>query len=526
MKKVLRDTLRGIVLFGAIFFVSFNSMASGEQGLSTRTSATDVYAYYLSDEDVTDVSVQIGNQNCDTFVTTKAENSDVKIHTVILLDNSISVEKAFADGAKKVVGDIVKDHLMNEEFVFATISSGIDDKMVFSNDYDNLISKISNIQFAYQETYLSDIIYELLDDETWYKDGGLARIFIITDGSDDNAISYTNSEVNEILKEKNIPVYAIGMKYKNNETLLENLFAFSRSSGGKYFLVDDYKDVDSLYSDIKRCNDNIWVTKISPNSSLADGSQKRIKITINDGAELVFDASMPFSSMVSDETTDESEETAENIKEEQYVGDVLTIDNTKTEIIVEPSFFEKNKVGIIIVVIAVVLASAITTILIILKKKNDNNETEKSVKDTNSNNSIKTIINREEEPNEEKTEVVNYDWVNESSNNTCIIRRDTYVVLKNVNDMSIILKNCISREIVIGRSNDCDMVIPNDKSVSGKQCVVMKKNSTYYLKNLSSSNITKYNGEIVMEEIPVMNGGVITMGRSVYEISFEDDQWK
>ena len=80
----------------------------------------------------------------------------------------------------------------------------------------------------------------------------------------------------------------------------------------------------------------------------------------------------------------------------------------------------------------------------------------------------------------------------------------------------------LKESIVIGRSPVSDIVITDDRSVSGKHCIISHTGSEYAIIDNSSLNGTTLNGEKITGRAPLSNGDVIGIGRSKYRVKIAD----
>ena len=98
-----------------------------------------------------------------------------------------------------------------------------------------------------------------------------------------------------------------------------------------------------------------------------------------------------------------------------------------------------------------------------------------------------------------------------------------YIVLTNIDDFSKSYEAKIDTKITVGKKN-CDIVIPDDASISGTHCIIGFSDNKYVLTDDDSTNGTKYNDVKVTSPIFIENGGVITMGRGKFRVSMIDKE--
>lgn len=86
-------------------------------------------------------------------------------------------------------------------------------------------------------------------------------------------------------------------------------------------------------------------------------------------------------------------------------------------------------------------------------------------------------------------------------------------------------KEIPNKKIRIGRDQRSDVVI-KDRSVSRKQCQIVKEGDIFILKNYSQANTTTLNGEIVTKSTEIKYGDVVGIGNIAFTFDsvMETDQ--
>ena len=89
-----------------------------------------------------------------------------------------------------------------------------------------------------------------------------------------------------------------------------------------------------------------------------------------------------------------------------------------------------------------------------------------------------------------------------------------------------VYRGCFRKEITIGRVNkmfnDGNLVISGDSLVSSSHCKVFEDGGYYFVIDLGSRNKTYLNGKIVTGVEQLRGGDQLTIGGSVYSISFSN----
>lgn len=539
----------GICKFFAILFSLFclfpQEIMAAEDNIkitSTVVTEDEIYVYIRGIGDIqTDSTVQIGTTLCDKndISVNRVSEMDVPIRTIMLVDNSYSIPSTNHEDINRILKGIVEKSLPNEQFKVGTFSNTLDYLCDFTADLNTVNSSIDGIEYKNQDTYFSDVLYELIKEINTESSLYYTRIIMISDGADDNEIGFTNSEVQTFVNESGIPVYTIGVRKKNNNSELETMFSFSRTSNSEYYLLGD-SSVDEIISGFTLDQKNICIC-IRPDTELMDGSNKNILLRLQTDSglkELTTSVNMPF---ISDELIQNNEESSSSESEnsETVVQEDNLLPTIGGEEASDGELQESNEkdtstshVMIIALIVVSILIIIGIFILFVLLKSKKNKDTNNYV--NNENNTRYDIpadidqgdfISKESEQEDKTVVLTSKDsgdktvglWDSNSSGSN----KNTYLVLSSLDEPNIMNKVPIRDIVHIGRKN-ADIVV-NDKFVSSKHCDIILKNGLLYIKDVGSSNGTFYENMKVTEEVPLANGGKIRLGKSNFKVELYEE---
>ena len=230
--KTIRRGLQFMIAATASLLVSLTVYAAGSGKVMQVISDDEIVKVYLQGGGGEASAYQIGNIPAEIPVSYAISEDDMPMRTLIMLDNSLSIPQ----GSRKIITDrmkqIIRSHGENERFRLATFSENISYLAeLYSADYTALQNMIDGIGFFNQETYLTDVLYDVIEEVENEGYDGYTRIIVISDGVDNKPIGITREELNKKLDEASYPVYGIGVKTASNSQQLENMFAISRRSG-------------------------------------------------------------------------------------------------------------------------------------------------------------------------------------------------------------------------------------------------------------------------------------------------------
>lgn len=445
----------------------------------------------------------VGNTECpDVSVNPLAEEAEA-MRTLILLDNSLSIPEGKREDVKSMISELVAGRKSNEKFSLAVFGEEIQVLVDFTDDYVEMKSAVDALEFVDQDTYLTDVLYDLVSSDAFGEDGDTTyrRILVISDGVDSKSLGYTAEELSDLLAGSGIPLYSLGVynKKQSNSEELKNMFALSRQTNADYFLMDELENpmevVAALGEDLSMVRFTVFLE-----NEAKDGSEKAVTLRIQtDGGEVQVRADgvrMPQEIL---EAPAEPEEEPEEMPEPE----------PKTEVPETPE--PEKKPGSMVLVLAVIAGVAFVTFVVFLilyfvkKKKREN------------------VFVETEDPfrrvlDEGKTELfVESPPLPESDGNTVQIwnqGRCYVITLTDISAPARSFQKPIHDRLAIGRSAaQSDICIDYDRSVSGRHCMIEKRGNQFFLIDLQSSNGTFLNDSRVLSEVEIYSGSIIKMGR-------------
>lgn len=508
MKVIIKNFV--ISALAVLMLCGMTVYAAQDADIMETYTGEDFFSVYVkgASKDLTDVAVQIGTSTGEPAAVEPITEQDVSMRTLVMLDNSMSIRQDDREKIADFLQNLISDRDAKEEMAITVFSEDITWLTEYTGDYSTLKQAVDGIEYQDQETYLTDVLYDLLTTE-YLADGEdvYRRIIVVSDGVDNKSLGYTKEELYSLLKETAYPIYTVGCVNGKNEEELENMFALSRMTSAQSFLMDDVENTLDI-TDVLKADRDIVRLEIIPAPEAMDGSRKAVKISYTDQGsriDLSADIMMPQQIQVMvEEPEPEPEHEPEPPAEPEEV--VPEEDNDD---------FMKMAVLIAIFCFVVVAAVVIVIILIILKKKRNKVQFE-SIDDN-----ILQELERSFEP-DEKTELVHTNMPDDDGRTYMIWNnRNTYhIILTDIHSMAKTFQVPLERSVIVGRKQGmCDIVLDYEKSVSGKHCEISVRDGKFYIKDLQSANGTYVNGSKILADTEVFSGNIIKLGR--LELKFE-----
>lgn len=452
--------------------------AAAEVSVAEADVTADAAILYLSGAAAgQEAEVQIGTE---TVGTVKLQSLDdtIPMVTWLLVDNSQSIPKADREMAEKLAADIVAAKLPNERINLCTISEHLNVIAKESQDYTNLRTKISQITYEDQETYLTDVLDELLNEEAARQECAYVRCIVISDGVDNNPQGITRDELVRRLAEKNIPIYTFGCQ--GADRALKEMYALSRQTGARNWAMSDVTDTLEV-ARILSADEVPVYAKIALPEELRDGTAKGIRLTFTDGAAAETQVTMPFASAPEPEPVPVPAP--------------------------QPDSASELPMTLLIGIGAAVLVAIGVVVFVLLQKKAEKNR-------------VKSITDIEQGggSGEDRTEIVGS---REGGGDTMYLvgnDKKAMLCLTDVNRSEQYFEVPLRQKVTVGRSLSNQVVLDYDKSVSGTHCEIQANGNQLTVRDLGSSNGTYVDGIRVVDTADIASGSTLKLGRVVLKV--------
>ena len=489
-----------------------------------------------SDKKIESADCQIGRLAAEKVEVSLVADKDIPIRTLFLLDNSKSITQQYRPIINDIINQVVDGHLSGEEFRIATIDTDIHYLTDFTSDYELLKKTIESIQYDNQDTYYSDLMYNVLKDLAEEKDSVYLRVVIVSDGADDMSLGVKGTEVVDIAQASNIPVYSLGVKNKNNEERLKNMFEISRKTNALYYSLDEV-DVEQVVKGLALDRNNTEI-KIYPSEEQLDGKVQSLKLTVNtaDGSkDILIDVKMPFGDAASNIATTEaveesSEDSSDEVSTESTAEEQPVIEkNDDQDIDAESDDSSITMDQVLLAVLAILIG--ILLLYTLKKKKNPKKEAEKKRNNTKrvtqesaSDKISKENIDKSQQEQDDRTVLDSDEMIQPPVEEHKKIGNTRFVTIAKKNDPTSMKRFYADKRIVIGRDKDLnDYSLPTDRKVSSQHCYIEADQSgRVLLYDLNSTNGLVCNGEKVSKQKELSNESTLILGSTELIVNIID----
>lgn len=521
----MRILKRTAVLFLTVLWAALCSLCSYAAADNVVWAAVKEQkaVLYLPQEAQKVTECLVGSVRSSGIQTKEISKLEHPVHTLVLLDNSLSIPKDSRETISKILQNLIGNRMQGELYTIATISDDIRYLCTAESDYLSLGSAIDSITYENQNTQLSDRVYEAVQKLHESDANQFCRVVIISDGVDDKQIGYTHTELENLLRSCGYPIYTVGCGSNDTEarrTRLENLFALSRVNRGQSFYLGDTKDTFAIAKGICEYNTAQQIVVNLPDE-VCDGSVRALQITSETGVYNT-QLEMPF---VAEPAASASE--ASSAASSEAASSAAPVEQ-------EANSSMKDKLPLIalagggaVVVVAAVIAAAV-----LLKRKKSASKEETVEKEelpkrggsviVTVDDGVSSIPQAWNEPSKPAAPPVqapntvrNAIREETSPNDTIRMFSKTasgrILSLTNLNNPARTYEVPLKGKVIIGRNPDCNLVLDRP-SVSKYQCEIFMQEGRAYVRNLSATNRTQVNGHPLMEAEALPETFTLTMG--------------
>lgn len=511
MKKTAKLCL---VLSCMLLFISHMVYAAEAPSVMNAYTESEVLTVFVKAHEQTIDKVYLGNTEAKEYIVDEAG----QIRTVIILDNSLSINQKYREDIKLFLTDLVAARNDGEIFTIATFNQDLTYLVQESSDYLDIKAKIEGLEFVNQDSYFTKVLYKVLDDIESSEDVKYTRIIVIADGVDNETFGYTDEELNQKVQAAGIPVYTLGCTTSGSEDNLKKMLALSRLSNAKSYLLDN-TGISAILQDIISDNDIIKIT-IIPHDEQCDGTVKQVRLSFGDSYCLT-ELMMPFK-----EATGTVPITDQDIAEKDVEANAEPAEVT--------SGFHLDKkllFGLLVAALVLIILIAVACVKLFSKKGSPRDREYDGDSLTGDVINLTAADNEAGKPSEagDKTEILGGTGRrNTASTGTEIFNSRTIkLCLQDMGDSSKTFEYPVRDKVVIGKDpKRCQIVIDYDKYISSVHCEVLVKEDKCIVRDggpdaINSTNGTFANGKKVAPEAPLPSGATLRIGKTSFKVSYK-----
>lgn len=497
-----------VILFAAVLGLGSGKVYAAEGSfLQILVKDNEVLSYIECSGSIQSADAQVAQYPCENVEITVP--GDISVHTVILLDNSLSISEKNRENIKNILRQYMQEIPENEVVSLAVFGEDMQFLAEKSQDGEEMLKLVDEMEFNNQDTYLTDYLFQAL--EKIQNDQEYTRFIVISDGVDNKAIGITKEELSEKLKEVPRTVCTIGHIYKDNSEELKNMFALSRMTNGKEYLIEDFDDISLLAEEIHDFSD-IYAVKMEIPQNVMDGDSRHILLNIHTDEgdiSITGETDMPFTLI---EPEPEKEEEPEPEPEPEPIPE------PEPEPVPEPvpqpaEETEKGKtggIGIEKIAGASIAVAAIVLLIFQKRRKGSEQGSEKKKKNAKKKKETIPVMLVTQEPSRGN---------GQEENVTTILGGRYLLTLRDRENPERIFRYPMDRHVIVGRNIDMvQIVIDYNLTVSGQHCEFYIRNNRFFVRDMNSANHTYLDGRMIQGESEIASGNIVRLGEVEFSI--------
>lgn len=234
---------------------------------------------YAAGDGADDISAALDGRELEVVIAEPAKALPTDYY--FMLDVSGSINKKTFDGIKAGLNEWREKLAAQDRLMLITFGSEV--KTVLSGEESDKAAAeiIDGLRAADKKTRLFDGMSEAVRLAAANRGESRRLLVLITDGKDiSEGGSTTRNEIDKLLGEAGIPLYAIGLG--SSKASLDALGEMARGNGGSYYKASDTAAaMNTAFSDIASAR----VIRMSTGSNIADGAEKRLRISCGGSAD-------------------------------------------------------------------------------------------------------------------------------------------------------------------------------------------------------------------------------------------------
>ena len=506
MREKAKTGVRRIWLATALLLMlslAFPALAATGVSVFEKKVTDQFVALYLNyPSEIHTAEAQIGTEAVD--VETGGGRDSLTIVTWLLLDNSISINRDDQIRAKELLTNIVAGRTTGERFNLCTFSDHLNVLLWDCQDFSELKKVIDGIGHVDQETYLTDVVMEVLDLEATREGLEFVRLIVISDGVDNNPQGITKGELLTRLEEQPLPIYTFGCRSGNNTQALKEMYALSRQTGGESWTLTD---LDTPLEAISVLGGNAlpkWALIEIP-EKLRDGTSKGIRLVLDGENVAETEAKMPFGQAAPEQTVVPSTPVPTPAATLEPVP--APVPAPEPEPMTFSHFVREHLVMLIICGLILILVAGAFAGFQLYRRKKEKERFQAITQEE---------LTRQSVSKKRQTEILKPEEMGVIKRGTKILvggEAQKVLILTDTKNLDKYFEEPLLGKVSIGRDETNRICLDYERSVSGIHCEIYAEGEKTIVHDLHSSNGTLLNGNHVVDVAEVKSGDLLRIGR-------------
>ena len=223
-----------------------------------------------------ELEITIGKEILSVQSITLFQNTGIAVDYFILVDVSNSMPKEYCESIKESLYAF-SDNLGNDDkMLLLSFGEEVNTLLVGGENAEQRKDAIDQLHNTDKKTLLFEAIFQTADLADRMQDENRKIVLVISDGEDFAVGTSTKEEAIKALNDRNMPVYAMGIR----DTAKENMNSFgetARMLGGTLTIFDPEETEDTL-NNLTNVWNNTWVVAAKAKTNVIDNQKNLLSI--------------------------------------------------------------------------------------------------------------------------------------------------------------------------------------------------------------------------------------------------------
>jgi VWFA-related protein len=444
--------------------------------------------------------------------------ADSGVAYILLVDISKSLSAKEFASMRQVLQGWIDGMSERDRAAIITFGTKVEKLQDFSSDKSILKDLIAQLKSTDKDTQLHAGLIRAMELGSRADPDLPTRRVIITlsDGQDDFAGGATPKEVFDMMKTDPVPIYAIGYyrapRKPKKEEALKSLGAFARTSGGSYFRAEA-NTIPEMFTRMRQKIMEVYEVKFIWPEGKWDGAPQHLQMTYKEGPK-VLNADMDMRLRASTKVVIAVDEDLDKGKKKTGSEEVIPVTFWEKTQAFWASIYPWGYVGGGLLLLGIIIA-----IIIMASTQKGDRMPPQAIMDRSGPeaeggvNPYKTVYG----PSGQTPPVV-MPWKPAAPGKAGPGKQLRFTVVRGEENRPPYEVNLTDR-LVIGRADNCDVPLTDDKEVSRNHCELTLEDEVIRIADLGSKNGTLINGVPISGSYQLQNDDIILVGRTELRVT-------
>ena len=263
MEKRVKYLLQSViaVCFCFLFSIQVQAQSRIEQ---VQGELPKVHAYLYTTDSLEQENIEVTlADNALELRLEKPEESRDRVQYLFLVDCSTSIRQDQMDAIRECIQSLASTLGAEERVTIISFGITVETLCREEQNMENIVKAAEKLKPDQKGTRFFDALAIATEQVSQSKYGNDRKIaFVFSDSIDVNTGGYTQAEVDQLLLESSLPVYAFGLDHGTKENL-DVFGAIARQSGGEISIVNRNTMTDQFQKKVEQIRNATLITLIA-----------------------------------------------------------------------------------------------------------------------------------------------------------------------------------------------------------------------------------------------------------------------